>query len=168
MNGDKRGKKLLTVCVCILVSVVFLMTSFVQKKTWKNEKDISKKTENQIKGSEETETGVEAELEAELEAEPEPELYQEGEIITVYFTNTEQIDEKGALPYKELESLVEQTQKFLRDKDIQITELQVINDSLRKEEAKTYFWCKAGEAVLEIGYDRETDEFEFNFKEGGE
>jgi len=160
MNGDKRGKKLLTVCVCILVSVVFLMTSFVQKKTWRNEKDISKKTENQIKGSEKTETGV--------EAEPEPELYQEGEIITVYFTNTEQIDEKGVLPYKELESLVEQTQKFLRDKDIQIKELQVINDSLRKEEAKTYFWCKAGEAVLEIGYDRETDEFEFNFKEGGE
>jgi frataxin-like iron-binding protein CyaY len=151
MNGDKRGKKLITACVCIFVSVVFLITSFVQKKAMKEDASQKKQIQESI----------------EAENEPEPELYQEGNLITIYFTNTGQIDEKGALPHKELELLAEKTQEFLRSKGIEETEVQVIDGSLKKKERKTYFSCKVGKSILEIGFDEDTETFDFILKEGG-
>ena len=151
MNGDNRGKKLMTVCICIFLSAVFLVTSFVQKKVMKEEKINQKE---QIQTSEEVMV--------------EPELYQEGELITIYFTNTEQIDEKGALPYEELEKLTEKTQAFLISQGIEETEIQVIEGSLRKDGEKTFFSCKVGKSVLDIGFHEGTDEFEFSFRRGGE
>lgn len=152
MNGDNRGKKLLTVCICIFLSVVFLVTSLVQKKAMKEEKASQEKQMQESK-----ETGM----------EPEPELYQEGELITIYFTNTHQIDEKGALPYKELEVLTEKTQEFLHSKGIEETEIRVINGSLRKEGINTYFLCKVGKSILEIGFDEDTEQFDFKLRRGG-
>ncbi len=150
MNGDKRGKKLMTVCICIFLSVVFLVTSFVQKKVMKEEK-----------------TNQKGQVQMSKEPVVEPELYQEGELITIYFTNTEQIDEKGALPYKELEQLTEKTQAFLISQDIEETEIQVINGSLRRDGKKTSFSCKVGKSVLDIGFHEDTEEFEFTFRRGG-
>ncbi|POO87284.1 hypothetical protein [Clostridium sp. 3-3] len=152
MNGDNRGRKLMTVCICIFLSVVFLVTSFVQKKVMKEEKAGQEK---QIQESEEA--GM----------EPEPELYQEGELITIYFTNTDQIDEKGALPYKELEVLTEKTQEFLLSKGIEETEIRVIDGSLRKEGINTYFSCKVGKSILEIGFEEDTEKFDFKLRRGG-
>jgi|GEM_PF-4519828 len=152
MNGDNRGRKLMTVCICIFLSVVFLVTSFVQKKVMKEEKAGQEK---QMQESEEA--GM----------EPEPELYQEGELITIYFTNTDQIDEKGALSYKELEVLTEKTQEFLHSKGIEETEIRVIDGSLRKEGINTYFSCKVGKSILEIGFEEDTEKFDFKLRRGG-
>lgn len=149
--NDKRGKKLMIACFCIFISVVFLATSFLHKKKISNE---DKDQKEQIS------SGAE---------EYEPELYQEsGEPIVVYFTNTTQIDEKGALPFKELEQLTEKTQEFLQSRGNKNTELRVVNESLRKEGYIIYFSCEVGEAVLEIGFDESADKFDFVFKEGGE
>lgn len=156
MNGDSRGRKLITVCICILLSVVFLVSSFVQKKAIKEDKMKEEKTtqENQIQGTK--------------EIEPEPELYQEGALITIFFTNTAQIDEKGALPFKELEDLTEKTQEFFNSNGIKDTELNVIDGSLRKDGVKTYFSCIVGKSILEIRFDESTDTFDFALKEGGD
>lgn len=149
MNGDKRGKKLMTVCICIFLSVVFLVTSFVQKKVMKEDK-----------------TNQKERMQTSKEEVVKPDLYQEGELITIYFTNTKQIDEKGALSYEELEELTEKTQDFLISQGIEETEIQVINGSLHKDKKKTFFSCNVGKYVLDIGFNEGTDEFEF--KLGGE
>lgn len=133
----------------MFLSAVFLTTSFLQKKKISDDKTIQKE---QSKDKEEI----------------EPELYQEsGEPIIIYFTNTEEIDEKGALPFKELEQLTEKTQEFLKSKGNTSLELRVIGGSLRKEESVTYFSCEVGTAVLEIGFDENTNKFDFIFREGG-
>lgn len=147
--NDKRGKKLIIACICMFLSAVFLTTSFLQKKKISDDKTIQKE---QSKDKEDI----------------EPELYQEsGEPIIIYFTNTAEIDEKGALPFKELEQLTEKTQEFLKSKGNTSLELRVIGGSLRKEESVTYFSCEVGTAVLEIGFDENTNKFDFIFREGG-
>lgn len=149
--NDKRGKKLMIACFCIFISVLFLATSFLQKRKIQNEEKEQKEQREQI---------VE---------EYEPELYQEsGDPIVIYFTNTSEIDEKGALPFKELEQLTQKTQEFLNSNKNKISELKVINGSLRKEENVTYFSCEVGALILEIGFDENTDQFDFVFKEEGE
>ena len=129
MNGDSRGRKLITVCVCILLSVILLVCSFIQKKAIQEDKVKEEKT-----------TTHEKQIQESKEIEPEPELYQEGDLITIFFTNTTQIDEKGALPFKELEDLTEKTQGFLNSNGIKDTELQVIDGSLRKDGGKDIFF----------------------------
>jgi hypothetical protein len=148
--NDNRGKKIMIACLCILFSAIFLTTSFLHKR----------KLSEEGKDQKEQKT---------VEEQYEPELYQEsGEPIIIYFTNTAEIDEKGALPFKELEQLTEKTQEFLKSKGNKTLELKVINGSLRKEENVTYFSCEVGEAVLEIGFNEGSDQFHFVFKEGGE
>ena len=133
----------------MFLSAVFLTTSFLQKKKISDDKTIQKE-QNMDK------------------EDIEPELYQEsGEPIIIYFTNTAEIDEKGALPFKELEQLTEKTQEFLKSKGNTSLELRVIGGSLRKEESVTYFSCEVGTAVLEIGFDENTNKFDFIFREGG-
>lgn len=147
--NDKRGKKLLIACICMFLSVVLLTTSYLQKKKISDEKTAQKE---HIKENEEL----------------EPELFQEfGEPIIIYFTNTAEIDEKGALPFKELEQLTENTQEFLKSKGNKNIELRVKDGSLRKEESVTYFSCEVGTEVLEIGFDENTNKFDFIFREGG-
>lgn len=153
--NDKRGKKLMIACFCIFISVVLLVTSFLHKKKISEEGNDQKE---QILKTEEYEPD-----------EYEPEVYQEsGEPIVIYFTNTSQIDEKGALPFKEIERLTEKTQEFLHSQGNENEELRVIDGSLKKAENITYFSCKVGTSVLEIGFDSNTDKFDFVFKEGVE
>lgn len=147
--NDNKGKKLMTACICIFLSVVFIVSSFIQKRKHSDDKVIQ------------VEQGTQEET-------YEAELYQEsGDPIIIYFTNTAEIDEKGALPFKELEQLTEKTQEFLKSKGNKSLELRVIDGSLRKEESVTYFSCEVGTAVLEIGFDENTNKFDFNFREGG-
>lgn len=150
--SDSRGKKLLKICICLFMAAVLLASSFFQKRRAKEE--IAESREDTAASS-----GTEV----------EPELYGEGRPITIYFTNTAQIDERGALPYKESEFLVERTQEYLDGQGIKAEELRVITGSLKRDGEKTSFSCEIQnlDLVLEIGFYGENGPYNFALKNGG-
>lgn len=150
--NDNRGKKLTVICTCLFMAVVLLTSSFLQKKQLKEETQESKEREESL---------------AKLNAEPEPELYEEGEPVTVYFSNTGQIDKNGALPFRELEMLNEKTQEYLKSRGIEAEELPVITGSLQEKGEWVYFSSRLKDGILTIGFNKNTEQFHFTVEEAG-
>lgn len=150
--NDNRAKKLTAICVCLFIAAVLFASSFLQKKQLKEEALESRKKQESLNETENV----------------EPELYQKGEPVTIYFTNTEQIDKNGALPFRELELLNEKTQEYLNSSKIETEELSVITGSLREQGEWVYFSSRYQTGILEIGFNKITEQFDFSVREAEE
>jgi len=168
---DKRSYKVFTIAFCLLISVIALVMTFLPERkdpkvivetaaAWKESQTETKlhEEETQRETRESTEDGY---------AEPVPELYQEnGEASTIYFTNTDELDDGHTLPLDAQTRMVEATQRYLDDQGIGAGEIRI--QSITKETDSAELECRIIESsqTLMIHYDLIGAAFSFEIREG--
>lgn len=113
----------------------------------------------------ETATYPEDETCAEVMIDPETyDPYGEA-ALGCYFTNTNMIDTENALPLYAHASMVEKTQKYLKEQDITAMELYCMDGSIVHNGSRTSFQVRcvdAGNQIITMTYDRDSKTWEFS------
>lgn len=172
---DRRNYKLFMIIFCLLISIIALFLSFQTHKKAQLDKT-AEPTESEKTAVTDSQKPTEYDLEVEESngiqkseyMEPLPELYlEDGVQITIYFTNTEALDNGTSLPLEAQSKLVEKTQLYLIEQGIETAEELRIVSEITKDDITVHFQCEivGSDRLLTIYYDLSQRNYSFAIEE---